>query len=177
MFAVLGLALALVSTTFIPALAWAAVYGFLVSLAPILFIVYLLRSGRIGDLHMSLPRERHLPYLVSIICSALYLGLHALFDGPAPLRCLGIFNVVELAALAVINTFWLISIHATGIMATTVIAGLAFGPLAGWLLLPLLVMVCWARLYLKRHTLGQVLAGLALGAVSVFSLTPTGCFL
>jgi membrane-associated phospholipid phosphatase len=32
------------------------------------------------------------------------------------------------------------------------------------------------RLYLRRHTLGQVIAGLGLGVVSVLSLTLIGCW-
>jgi membrane-associated phospholipid phosphatase len=125
---------------------------------------------------MTLPRERHLPYLVGIGCSAVFLLIHRLLDGPPILGCLGLFNLVELVALAAINAFWLISIHATGIMATALLTGLTFGPLAGWLLLPLIVLVCWARLFLRRHTPAQVLAGLALGAASVLGLVAAGCF-
>jgi membrane-associated phospholipid phosphatase len=176
MFAVLGLALALYESTFWPALAWAAVYGFFVSLTPILFILYLLHTGRIGELHMSNTAERHLPYLVAVLCALFALALFTVLDGPELLRCLLIFNVVELAALGLINVYWLISIHATGIAATVLIVALVFGVPAALLLLPLVGLVIWVRLFLRRHTAGQVVAGLALGVLSVQALVWMGCF-
>lgn len=176
MFAVLGLAIALYQLPFWPALAWAAIYGFFVSLAPILFILYLLRTGRIGDLHMTLTRERHLPYLVSVICALVVLALLYLLDGPSLMRCLVILNVINLAVLGLVNVYWLISIHAAAVMATAVVSGLIFGLKIAALLSPFIILVCWARYYLKRHTPAQLAAGLTLGASSALALTFIGCF-
>jgi hypothetical protein len=67
MFACLGLALALAELPFWEGLAWGAAYGFCVSLAPILFVVYQLRSGKISDLHMTSRRERRGPYIAAVI--------------------------------------------------------------------------------------------------------------
>jgi membrane-associated phospholipid phosphatase len=176
MFALLGLAIALRELPFWPALAWASVYGFFVSLAPILVVLYLLRSGRIAELHMSNTSERHLPYLSAFAFAALTFALVTLYRGPELMRCLALFNALELAALGLINVAWLISIHATGVMATMLIVGLVFGWPYALLVLPFVVAICWVRLYLKRHSPGQVLAGLGLGVLSVFSLTLFGCF-
>jgi len=176
-FALLGLAVALRELPFWPGLAWSAVYGFIVSLAPILVVLYLLKTGRITELHMSDTAERHLPYLSAIVFSSAAFALLTLADGPALLRCLTIFNMVELVLLAIINTFWLISIHATGIMASFILVGLIFGWLAAVVIvLPFVAAVCAVRLYLKRHTVSQVAAGLALGIISAFSLTLLDCF-
>lgn len=177
MFALVGLALALHELPFWRALAWAALYGFIVSLVPILFILFLLRTGRIAELHMSSTRERHLPYLSAIFCAVLAYLLINLANGPALMRCLTLFNIVELVMLAIINVFWLISIHATGITATLMIVGLVFGWTAGFaIVFPFVVAVCAVRLYLKRHTPWQLAAGLALGVATVSSLSLTGCF-
>ena len=177
MFAVLGLAVALRELPFWQGLAWAAVYGFFVSLAPILFVLYLLRTGRIGELHMSNTGERHLPYLVAIGFAVLTFGLVNWLGGPALIGCLTIFNTVELSILMLINVYWLISFHATAVMATFVLVGLIFGWSASIVIvLPFVIAVCTVRLYLKRHTPAQVGAGLALGVLSVLSLTLIGCF-
>jgi membrane-associated phospholipid phosphatase len=174
MFAILGLAISWHQLPFWPGLAWAAVYGFFVSLAPILFVLYILGYGHKTQLHKS---ERHLPYLSAVLFSAIAYGIVTLGDGPELLRCLTIFNMIELAALALINIFWLISIHATGIMATLVIVGMIFGWAAGiGIVLPFVIAVCAVRLYLKRHTPAQIVAGLVLGILSVYSLTITSCF-
>lgn len=176
-FALLALALAWYELDFWDGLMWAAIYGFWVSLAPILFVVYLLQTGRISDLHMNTPQERRWPYLVSVFGAIIALLFIVIFNGPELLRCLAIFSVIELAALAIITNFWMISIHATSISAATVIVGLVFGPLPALLLLPLVVIVSWVRLYLRRHTWAQVLAGLALGVLSVYAVTLFGCFI
>ncbi len=176
MFAILGLAIPLKTLPFWPGFAWAAMYGLLVSLAPILVILYLLKIGYISELHMSNTSERHVPYGTAVAFALLAFGIVNWFDGPELLRCLLIFNIIELAALGLINIKWLISIHATGIMATFLIVGLLFG--WGWSLavLPFVIAVCWVRLYLKRHSPAQIIAGLGLGVLSVWLITLLGCF-
>ena len=175
-FAILALALAWSELEFWEGLMWAAVYGFWVSLAPILFVVYLLRKGRISDLHMNTPQERRWPYLVSVLGAVVALFFILLLDGPDLLRCLAIFSFIELAALAAITNFWMISIHTTSISAALVIVGLVFGLLPALLILPLVILVSWVRLYLRRHTWTQVIAGLVLGVLSVYAVTLIGCF-
>jgi len=175
-FALLGLALAMASLPFWQALWWAAVFGFWISLAPILLVAYMLRTGRISDLHMSSRSERRWPYIASILGAIIALIITMIFDGPELLRCLAIFSLIELTLLAIITNYWLISIHAASIAAATIIVGLVFGVQTAVFLLPLVILVSWVRLYLRRHTPAQVFAGLALGIVAVFAVTIIGCF-
>lgn len=177
MFALVGLALALHELPLWPGLGFAAAYGFLVSLAPILIIVYLLKTGRIAELHMSNTRERHIPYLSAVFFAGLTFLLFSALKAPELLRCLTVFNIIELAALGIINIFFLISIHATGIMATFILIGLTFGwPIALIVVFPFVIAVCYVRLYLGRHTPFQLITGLLLGAATVLLLVPFGCF-
>lgn len=175
-FAVMGLVLSLYSLPLAQALTWAAVYGLFVSLLPILFVLWLLSTGRVAELHMSDTGERQLPYVVAVVCAIVFLIIVRLAGGPELLRCLGIFNVIALSALALINTRWLISFHATAVAAAWTIVGLVFGWQASLLVLPLVAVVIVVRLYLKRHSVAQVIAGLALGVGSVWALTLIGCF-
>lgn len=177
MFAVVGLAFGLYALPNWTGFLWAAVYGLLVSLAPILVVVYLLKTGRITELHMSNTRERNIPYISAVVFAAIAYGLIAGFNGPELLRCLALFNIIELSALTIINHFWLISLHATGAMATAVLLILVFGWTVGLLVgIPLVGSVCWVRLFLKRHTPAQIVAGLGLGTAVVLILVPFGCF-
>lgn len=177
MFAVLGLAFSLRELPFWPGFGYAAAYGLMVSLAPILVILYLLKTGHIAELHMSNTRERHIPYLSAIVCTGLAYLLFVTLNAPELLRCLTLFNIIELIVLSIINFFFLISIHATGIMAVFVLVGLVYGwTLAVVAVLPFVLLVCYVRLYLKRHTPAQIIAGLLLGALSVIWLLPFGCF-
>jgi membrane-associated phospholipid phosphatase len=175
-FAVMGLALALYELPSWEGLLWAAIYGFWVSLVPSLLVGYLLKTGRISDLHMSNTKERRWPYVTSVIGSIIALFFIQLFDGPELLRCLAIFSIIELTALGVITNFWLISIHATAMAAATVISGLVFGWWTLIILVPLTAAVCFLRLFLRRHDVAQVAAGLVLGIGTVLILVQLGCF-
>ncbi len=179
MFAALGLAFALYEEPSLTGFAWAVVYGVLVSLAPILFILYLLKTGRIKELHMSDTSERRLPYISAIFFTTLTFAIITLFDGPELLRCLTIFNVIELVALGLINMRWLISIHATGVTAVFLLVGIVFSwVLALVLVFPFLLAVCTIRIYLKRHTFTQVIAGIGLGLFTVWLMVGVfGCFI
>ena len=177
MFAILGVAFGLYEIPNFTGFLWAAVYGLLVSLAPILVVLYFLKTGRIKELHMSDTNERHLPYISAIIFALIAFALISYFDGPELLRCLALFNAIELTALGIINVKWLISLHSTGITATFLLVGLVFGWVyALVLVLPFVFLVCYVRLYLKRHTLGQIIAGILLGFASVWLMTLMGCF-
>lgn len=176
MFAGIGLALGIYERPFWPGLGWGLVYGSLVALIPLIVIAYLIRTGHIGELHMSNTHERHIPYLTSVISGTVAFLILTFFDGPELLRCLAILSVITLGALGLINTKWLISIHATAAGATWMIATVVFGWVAGAILLPFVILISAIRLYLKRHTPAQVLAGLALGISTVLTMRAFGCF-
>lgn len=173
-FAGVGLALAWRAVPGWGALPWAALYGFWISLAPILFVVYLLRTGRISDISMT-KKERRIPYIVGVVCAMITYGLLRRLDGPASLQCLTVFNIVALAVLGAINWAWQISHHATAITAAAWLTVAVFGGLAGWLMIALAAVVCANRLYLRRHTPAQLLAGIVWGAVAMGTLVQVGC--
>lgn len=176
-FAVVGLVLSLQELPLPNALFWAAISGFIISLLPILFVIWLLKTGRIVELHMSDTRERHLPYLVGVGSGVLLFAIVTVFNGPESLKCLAIFDIFTLSVLGIINSRWLISFHATAITAAFIITGLVFGWGASLFILPLVIAVIFVRLYLKRHSPAQVLAGLIFGVISVLILSNVfGCF-
>ncbi|WP_374689589.1 phosphatase PAP2 family protein [Promineifilum sp.] len=176
MFAATGFALGVYERPFWPGVGWAVLYGLFSVLSPMFVVLFLLRTGRIGELHMSATNERHIPYLSGLISGGAAYALLALMDGPQLLRCLAIMNLITLGALGLINTRWLISIHATAAAATWLIASLVFGWGVGLVLLPVAVFICYIRLFLQRHTPAQVLAGVALGLSVVLILRALGCF-
>jgi hypothetical protein len=173
-FAVLGFAVALTTRPAWSGLAWGALHGVLVSLLPILFIVYRLKTGRIADLHMRNRRERNLPYLVGTGCSLIALVIAHRFGAPRLLQALLICNVAGLALLGLINTVWQISSHVASVTSAALFARLAFGAFVGNALLPFVALTFLARLFLRRHTIAQLVAGLALGAAPVLTLSSLG---
>jgi hypothetical protein len=172
--AVLGFVIAWAELSFWPGLMWGAMFGILISLVPVLVVVYLLKTGRVGDLHMRQQRERHLPYLISFAGAGLALFVTFVVDGSPLLRGLAVCNVIGLGALGLINVYWLISNHSATMMMATTFVGIAFGALAGLTLTPLVALTVWARLSLRRHTPAQLVAGLLVGAAPVLILANLG---
>lgn len=139
-------------------------YLLLTLLLPLGYIVWLLRRGEITDFHMQVRQERLKPMGMGLATAVLgWLLLLRLAAPPLPLA-LATANLAQSLLYLLITLRWKISIH------TAVAAGLATltWHLWGSTALPLLAgvpLVAWSRIYLRRHTLGQTVAGTAVGAV------------
>jgi len=147
------------------AITWAVVYGLLVCLLPIVYVAWMVRRGAITDLHMRVREQRLRPFLVSIICTTIAWWVLRLMGAPGIVPQFALFSLVQIAVMAVITLGWQISMHMMSITSVMVAAFAFFGPLWAVLVIPLIVLVAVARLKLKRHTLGQVIAGSMVGAV------------
>ncbi len=143
---------------------------------PMLLILLLKFFGFVKDPGLNSRTERFIPYAVSIAA----LGVTAWFlsSRGAPLWLVTFFLGGAAAGVVnlIINFWWKISAHAAGaagVLALLVriaheglpIAG-SFTWLAVWALLTGLLGS--ARIYQDRHTLGQVLAGYAVGFTGVY---------
>lgn len=146
------------------AIAWSVVYIGLVNVVPALFIVYMVATGRITDIHVRVRRQRILPFMVSVVCTlAAWLILRSMNAGVMPE--LALIGLIEIAVMLLITLFWQISLHAMSITSTVVLGGVVFGLVPALLASPLIPIVSAARVILRRHTVAQVIAGGLLGAV------------
>ena len=66
-----------------------------------------------------------------------------------------------------INRSWKISAHAIGAAGPFAAITFVFGWL-GLMMLPIVILVGWARIELKCHTISQVVAGILLAFISVY---------
>lgn len=133
---------------------------------PFLFIVIMIRLGKINDASISDRSQRPAPYSVAIVC---YVGAALmLISMRAPLWLTTFYfgaAVVSLLSL-IITRWWKISAHAgavggvAGGMYWLACHGLLMNPVL-WLciVIALTGLLCWSRLYLGRHTVLQVIAG------------------
>ena len=77
--------------------------------------------------------------------------------------------LAEIFLLFAITLVWQVSVHTATTAGLVTFACLAFGPIAAcWTLL--IPLVAWARIYLRRHTLAQTLAGAFLGSSCFLAL-------
>lgn len=173
-YAVMGFLLALATFPSFKGVAWGTFYGFFISLVPILYVLYMYKAGRVQDMHMSNIRQRRIPYLISLIGAMIVFGGVSKFEGPALLGGLAVSNVIGLTILWVINFYWLISSHMASISLAGIFIIVVFGIQTSILVLPLVILVFWARLVLQRHTVLQLIAGMFVGIFTVLILILIG---
>lgn len=143
-----------------------SVCAFFTSIGPMLFLLWLYTTDRISDLDMSDREERRKVFLIFIVFYLSGTAVLLLTHAPAILTASMAGYTAAAIVVQQITRFWKISTHAVGITAPLV----ALTYLYGWDPLPFLILiplVGWSRVYLKAHTIAQVLAGTLLGALSV----------
>ena len=142
---------------------WSIFYLAWVILIPLSYIVWQVKIGKVSDFHLRVREERIRPIIVIFLCAVSSTAI--LYFGRAPqlIITLALDVIAAAVCFAAITPFWKISAH----VATA--SGVSFLLLGffGWLATPFLLLipiVAWARVYMRRHTVGQVVAGAVLGA-------------
>jgi len=160
----------------ITGLLWAALYGFLASLLPVLYLVCLYKLGRIRDIHVSSTEERRIPYLVGLAGAVIAFFMVRAWGHSPLLSNLILSHLALMLVLTAANAVWLISAHVATVTALTLLTGLVFGFIFSLFLLPLIPLTFYIRRYLKRHTPGELYSGLFVGAGIVTLLAATGAY-
>lgn len=146
---------------------------------PALPIWLMIKRGEVNDLFISKREERTMPYLFSFMAYVFWaLFLWRTMQFPIFIVAMGMGSAVSIFVIVLINLKWKISAHGAGMGG---FCGAVFGVSYRTAINPvyLLVLILFisglvaiARLELKAHTPGQVLAGFVVGFVAVF----TPCF-
>ena len=146
---------------------------------PALPIWLLMKKGEVNDLFISKREERTMPYLFSFMAYVFWaLFMWRTLQFPTFIVAMGMGSAISIFIIVFINLKWKISAHMAGVGG---LCGAVFGvcyrtainPV--WLIAIILfisALVAFARLELKAHTPGQVLAGYVVGFIAVF----TPCF-
>jgi len=152
---------------------WLIMVGFtliITGVLPISLILYQVHRGDITDIYITNRSERTLAYVETCGCFAFWwYMLSFTLHVPDWLCGVALGGAVSIALVAVINRWWKISAHLTGM------GGLVGGILSAlynlqpatchlfYIALAVTLLVMYARLYLNAHTSWQVIAGFALG--------------
>ncbi|MBN1993578.1 MAG: hypothetical protein JW953_12835 [Anaerolineae bacterium] len=136
----------------------------LICLPPLAYVLWLIHRGELADIHMPDRRSRLKPLGLMVVWGGVCLFLLRYWGAPPALIPILLTTWVYMAALSAITLFWKISFHSTTISAAASVGIVASG-LTGWSMVAMLLVpvVGWARVYLHRHTLGQVIAGCLTG--------------
>jgi hypothetical protein len=147
---------------------WAVVFVVLVVAVPTLYVVWLLKRGKIETFHIPNRENRRGPY--KVIIGSNMLGVLLMFAAGAPflLTAFGIVGVVQSTLLYFVNMYWKISGHTTAISGLSVFIVAALG----WSMSPVLVMiplVAWARIRTQSHSFWQTIAGILTGTTFILT--------
>ncbi|WP_438491776.1 hypothetical protein [Streptomyces asiaticus] len=145
-------------------LAWALHAIVFAAVIPVAYIKYGIRSGRWQDRHVG-QRVRRL-HLIPVIMASVGVAITAmlLLGAPAQMTALVVAMLATLGAILFVTTLWKISVHTS--VSAGAVAILAVGISPWWAVIsPLVGLIGWSRVALRDHTLGQVVAGTALGAL------------
>ena len=144
-------------------------YGLLLvvfnTLIPFALILWQVRRGAVTDHYIGRREQRRNPMLIACVCTAAATAGIWLLHAPRELVVTGASILIsELAATVVNAAWWKMSIHTATAAGATVIAVAVFGPWA-LLAIPAVAVNGWSRVYLRAHTVAQVLVGTATGAL------------
>lgn len=142
---------------------------------PAAFIFLLLRLKKVSDMSLSNPRERPIPFIISLLCYCGLIYALYLYHSPAWLIMFGVGGIAALIISMIVNFRWKISAHGAavgGLVAfiyLLIFKQLTFNNLIPMLYAAVLIagLVGMSRVIRERHTTMQVLAGILNGAVCV----------
>ena len=148
----------------------------LTCLLPISAIWLMIRRGQVADIQIAKASERTMPYIYTLSGFAFWAYfIIAVLKAPVFLGYIAIGATVAIGLIALINRFWKISAHLTGMgglfgglmsYCLAISATPTWGTFIGWLTFSLVLM--YARLHLDAHTPAQVCAGWLLGITCTF---------
>ena len=144
-------------------------------LIPATIIYFLWKSNKIDSLHIDDPKQRTAPYVYTIMAYGFWAYfIYDILHLPLLMLTICLGAILALTAVTIINHWWKISAHLTGIGG--LLGGICSFSLFSIntptaliiIVLVIALLLMYARLYLNAHTPLQVVAGLLLGLLSVF---------
>lgn len=138
-------------------------------LMPTLLVLWWLKgkNGNNNKIDMDIPERTDRNYPLLLVLLSYSIGVIVLYLLNAPLITTVLMFCYFSNTLIVffINLYWKISIHSMGVAGPAAALIYVFGP-AGILFTLIIPVVMWSRVYLKEHTLSQVIMGALLGFFS-----------
>ena len=145
-------------------LLWAILMLFIVTGIPLAYLLLGRKRGWVSDMELSRREERPRFILVSLSSDVLALLVLRLFRGPHLLTVIVLTYFCLAIVMFSISSYWKISMHMAGVGGFSTALVFVFGAPALWAFLSLL-LVAWARLHRRKHTIPQLIAGALAGVL------------
>jgi len=133
------------------------------SIGPLLYIAIGVRKGHLSDMDVTRRSERLKPFLFGLASATVVLVMLIVTNAPHNLQNIVLVTIICGLIFMIITLWWKISIHASALSGAVTFVAMLYGTTA-LPLFSLVILVSWSRVVMRRHTLGQVIAGSVLGA-------------
>lgn len=140
---------------FLPWMAIALVFDLVI---PGCYVLWLMEKEHIRDIHLPDHEQRKIPFLITAVSSIIGALALVFIHAAKPVVVMGVVYAVNASVVALLTLYWKVSIHAVMLSSIVTIAVVLFGVQYAWLYL-ILVLICWARVYRRRHSVRQVVGG------------------
>lgn len=142
-------------------------------LIPLGYVGFLLVRHKVSDFDITRREERFKPMLATMCSFTTAIAL-AWFFGTTRMFHLSMILYAVFLANFIITFFWKISLHMTLNVIGVILLNVIFHWTVPYLFL-VIPLIFWSRLYLERHTVAQLLAGLFVsGGIMMVGLSVFG---
>ncbi len=164
--AVLGLLLCAYAAAMPSAWVWAGFAILFTIMLPALYIVWLVRQGKVTDFDLIVREQRIRPFMVTTASTLITWLTLRQAAAPPPLVILAGAALAQTVLMMLITLRWKISSHAAAAAGLAVVAWMIIGQAAAPLFLSVPV-IAWSRVRLSRHDLLQTVGGALLGITTM----------
>ncbi|HET9947194.1 MAG TPA: hypothetical protein VFQ63_03980 [Patescibacteria group bacterium] len=143
---------------------WTAFSGVFLLVALLFF--YIVRpKDFFSDFDISKKEQRHLFYSISLLLAVMYFIAALIFKGILfPLSIVSLGIILGLVVFDIVNYYIKASIHLAVVTAYVVTMAIVYGLVPFFAMIGMVALVGWSRIYLKKHTQAEAVAGMLLGA-------------
>lgn len=143
---------------------WSAIYVLIAVLAPTVYVLWLVSSGKVTDFNINIREQRIKPLSVILINTGVAWLVLLFGSAPHLIVVLAGASFIQMALLVLITLRWKISGHSAASAGLVVLTWMLLDKVA--IILTIIVpLVAWSRIRLGRHDLTETIAGALLGGI------------
>lgn len=144
-------------------ISWTA-FSFIFLLAIGQVVLYLVQKGVFTNLDVSVRKQRPLLFNILIIAGIIYISFLYIMHAPRVLFVMAVSLMFGVLVARIVNVRIKASLHVATVAALIIGVVLGFGG-SYVFLLPIIPLVGWSRVKLRRHTISETVTGGVVGSL------------
>ncbi|MEM7126750.1 MAG: hypothetical protein AAF702_10515 [Chloroflexota bacterium] len=146
---------------------WLTLFAITTLALPSAYILLLVHSGKVSDIHLPFRSERIRPLCFMLLTTTTVALAARWYNAPNLVLLIGYATVIQTVLVLLITLRWKISLHCLAAAELATICLYVFG-LPALLSVFMVFVIAWSRLYLHRHTFYQTVVGSLLGVLIIW---------